>query len=202
MAVPSPTTDFAAYVLALQSALELTTKHASELPGPSDLSFHRSLDRGFARGLDASSARVLGQANRLLSTVAAAGGSSAKSKQKKRRELQDEDDVVDGFQSAVVDVLDEVLEDADSCLDEFTGQKKAAAIEVKEKVDPVKVSLRLNHSTDASAFCLRLIHRPQDCRSTSFTTLTCGNHNWILHLLSTIRTMRHGPQPCLRNIMP
>lgn len=185
MATPSPVTDFAAYVTALQSALELTTKHASALPGPSDLSFHRSLDRSFARGLDASSARVLGQANRLLSTVAAAG--SAKAKQKKRRELKDEDDVVDGFQGAVIDVMDELLEDADSCLDEFTGQKKAAAIEVKATTaDPVKVGcsqLDMKDTNVCSVSCPPRILQLHASHSTSSMTHHSVNPNSISLLL-------------------
>ncbi|WRT64045.1 uncharacterized protein IL334_000973 [Kwoniella shivajii] len=142
--VPSPTTDFDQYLPHLTSALDKLTTNAAALPDKSDLSFHKTLDRGFAKDLDDASERVLKLTERLLSLVDQSQHSSrdkgnskvpsskTSSKVKgRRRKLEDEDDVVDGFRQSVVGVVDGLLEDADSCLDEVRGEKKKAAIAIK-----------------------------------------------------------------------
>ncbi|OCF33232.1 hypothetical protein I316_04973 [Kwoniella heveanensis BCC8398] len=138
--VPSPTKAFASYVPHLTSALDSLTTHAAALPDKSDLSFHRTLDRQFAKDLDSASDRLLKLTERLLSLVDHSQRSAAekgKSKAKagpikgRRRKLEDEDDIVDGFRQGVVGVVDGLLEDADSCLDDLRGEKKKAAIAVK-----------------------------------------------------------------------
>ncbi|WVF70846.1 hypothetical protein IAT40_005640 [Kwoniella sp. CBS 6097] len=139
-AVPSPTKAFASYLPHLTSALDSLTTHAAALPDKSDLSFHRTMDRTFARDLDSASDRLLKLTERLLSLVDHSqkgaiekGKSKAKAGTNKgtRRKLEDEDDVVDGFRQGVVGVVDGLLEDADSCLDDLRGEKKKAAIAVK-----------------------------------------------------------------------
>ncbi|KAK4688913.1 exosome complex exonuclease RRP6, partial [Tremellales sp. Uapishka_1] len=130
-APPSPTTSFATYLPHLTSALDAVTTEAANLPSRSDLNFHRTLDRKFARELDDTSAKVLGLAERLLGLVWENQNEGVKGKKgKTRRKLTDEDDVVDGFRNSVVEVVDGLLEDADSCLDELNGQKKVA-VEIK-----------------------------------------------------------------------
>ncbi|WWD18046.1 hypothetical protein CI109_102493 [Kwoniella shandongensis] len=138
--VPSPTTSFASYLPHLTTALDTLTTHAAALPNKSDISFHRTLDRGFAKDLDKASERVLQMTERLLSLVEISQkGNKAKGKGKavsantqvRRRKMEDEDDVVDGFRGGVVGVVDGLLEDADSALDDLRGDKKKAAIAVK-----------------------------------------------------------------------
>nr|XP_019049128.1 hypothetical protein I302_02909 [Kwoniella bestiolae CBS 10118]OCF28058.1 hypothetical protein I302_02909 [Kwoniella bestiolae CBS 10118] len=143
---PKAIENFQEYLPHLTSALDSLTNHAANLPSKSDLSFHRTLDKKFANDLDSASERILKLTERLLDLVDKSqkapqnnvgGGGAAdrvkitKSKSVNRRKLEDEDDVVDGFKQSVVSVVDGLLEDADSCLDEVSGQKKKAAIAVK-----------------------------------------------------------------------
>ena len=106
-AVPSPTADFATFLPHITSALDALTTHAASLPGRSDLAFHRTLDRKFAKELDVTSARVLGMTERLLALV-----EEGKGKVAGRRKLKDEEDVVDGYRRGVSGVVDGLLEDA------------------------------------------------------------------------------------------
>ncbi|WVR05806.1 hypothetical protein IAU60_002831 [Kwoniella sp. DSM 27419] len=136
--VPHPVSAFSAYLTHLTTALDSVTSHAAALPDKSDLSFHRTLDRTFAKDLDTASERVLKLTERLLTLVdqsqrsAQANGKGKVVKAKsRRRQLEDEDDVVDGFRQGVVGVVDGLLEDADSRLDDLRGEKKKAAIAVK-----------------------------------------------------------------------
>ena len=93
------------YNAALQTAALKATKHSAQLP--TDIPFHRSVDRAFAKDLDAASARVLSLANRLLGLV-----STTDSKRKGKARLENEDDVVDSFHALVVDPMDQLLERA------------------------------------------------------------------------------------------
>ena len=103
--------NFETYNNELQSKALNATRLAASLP--SDIAFNRSTDTEFARSLDACSEKVLHVTNRLLS-FASATGSSSKSKGKAK--LKSQDDIVDHFQSLVVDVLDTLLERAVSLL--------------------------------------------------------------------------------------
>lgn len=96
------------YNTALQTVALKATKHAVQLP--SDIAFHRSVDRSFAKEIDACSSRVLSLTNRLLSLVSTADTSSARGKGKGKGKL--EDDVVDNFHAVVVDSMDQLLERA------------------------------------------------------------------------------------------
>ncbi|WVQ97195.1 hypothetical protein IAU59_004305 [Kwoniella sp. CBS 9459] len=138
--VPSPVKAFASYLPHLTSALDSLTTHAAALPDKSDLSFHRTLDRKFAKDLDSASDRLLKLTERLLSLVDHSQRSAVEKGKAKarvgvnkgsRRKLEDEDDVVDGFRQSVVGVVDGLLEDADSSLDDLRGEKKKAAIAIK-----------------------------------------------------------------------
>lgn len=99
----------------MTKALEASTSAAAQFPEKSDLSFHRTLDRKFAKGSDATGQRVLDLTDRLLQL--AVEGSQEKTKAaggkiKPRRKVADEDDVVDSFQATVVEPVDALLEDA------------------------------------------------------------------------------------------
>lgn len=99
---------FEAYNTQLQTAALKATRNAAVLPP--DLTFYRSLDRGLAKEVDASSSRVLSLANRLLGLVSTGNVAAARGKGKER--LQDDDDVTDGFKSLVVDAMDQLMERA------------------------------------------------------------------------------------------
>ncbi|KAK2808339.1 hypothetical protein FQN50_004724 [Emmonsiellopsis sp. PD_5] len=105
-------TDFAAYQEQVQAALIKATRTTGQISSE-DLSFHRSLDVDISDSLDEQSTRLLSLTNSILKV--ATSGSDLEV-----RELQDEDGVEENWR-AVVDVIDELLEKADACLDEFTG---------------------------------------------------------------------------------
>jgi exosome complex exonuclease RRP6 len=114
---PSPT-EFPAFLHHTTAALDRLTTHAADLPEKSDLAFHRTLDRKFAKNLDEAAERVLGLTEKLLSLVEVqakgvknpAAGKGVKSKA--RRKLTDEEDVLDGYRRGIVEVVDGLLEDA------------------------------------------------------------------------------------------
>lgn len=93
----------------LQGAALKATRHALSLPA--DLAFHRSMDSELAQNLDAFSARVLSVTNDLLTLVSTAD-STQSTRGKGKLKLESQDDVVDNFQSLVVDAMDLLLERA------------------------------------------------------------------------------------------
>ncbi|KAJ7896101.1 ribonuclease H-like domain-containing protein [Mycena olivaceomarginata] len=110
----------------VQTAALNATRSAAGLPA--DIQFHRSIDPDLAEDLDAFSSRVLSLTNNILSLVATADPSS--SRRKGKAKLQTQDDVVDDFHSLVVDCMDQMLERADICLDEFLGRTKAPLVAI------------------------------------------------------------------------
>lgn len=82
---------------------------------PTDVSFHRSVDPVLATQLDMLSTRVLSLTNRVLGLSQLSAGSTSnssgrKGKDKETQRLHGQDDVVDSFQSLVVDVVDGLFE--------------------------------------------------------------------------------------------
>ncbi|KAH7098986.1 ribonuclease H-like domain-containing protein [Auriculariales sp. MPI-PUGE-AT-0066] len=111
------TSNWTEYQARLQNAVLQPTKLALGLP--KDLQFHRTLDRQFGEELDACSTRVLSIANKLINL--AAGG-----RELDKKVLGGDDDAKDNFHSLVVDVMDRLLERADTCIDQHLGRNKAA----------------------------------------------------------------------------
>jgi exosome complex exonuclease RRP6 len=97
---------FEEFNASLQGAALKATKHALSLPA--DLAFHRSIDPELSRELEAASARVLSITNNLLTLVSSTRG-------KGKLKLECQDDVMDSFQSLVVDAMDQLLEKAVRC---------------------------------------------------------------------------------------
>ncbi|ETW81983.1 hypothetical protein HETIRDRAFT_318347 [Heterobasidion irregulare TC 32-1] len=118
---------FNGYNERLQAAALKATKNAAGLP--SDLAFHRSIDRRIATELDACSGRLSFIANRLLA-LASKTDDVQSLKGKGKAKLEDQDDYVDRFESIIVEAMDQLLEHADICLDKFSGRTKAPAIAV------------------------------------------------------------------------
>ncbi|KAF8211725.1 hypothetical protein K438DRAFT_1807803 [Mycena galopus ATCC 62051] len=111
----------------VQTAALNATRSAAGLPA--DIPFHRSMDPDLAEDLDAFSSRVLSLTNNILSLVATADPSQS-GRRKGKAKLQTQDDVVDDFHSLVVDVMDQMLERTDICLDEFLGRTKAPLVAI------------------------------------------------------------------------
>ncbi|KAI1789123.1 hypothetical protein LXA43DRAFT_1096686 [Ganoderma leucocontextum] len=135
------------YNTQLQGSALKATRAAVSLPA--DIPFHRSIHPEFAKGLDQCSARVLSLTNKLLSLSTTVNASTT-SRGKGKARLEAQDDVVDNFHSLVVDVMDQLLENADIGLDEFLGHSKAPAIAVNpapataQKKKPAATQTRLD----------------------------------------------------------
>lgn len=97
---------FEDYNLKLQTSILNPTKHAFALP--TDIQFHKSIDRDFAEEIEACSTKVLSITNKLL-TLATNSTTNLGGKGK-ARSIVGQDDVVDDFDSVVVDIMDQLLE--------------------------------------------------------------------------------------------
>jgi exosome complex exonuclease RRP6 len=105
-------TDFKAFQEKVQTSLVNVTKTAGQLSAE-DLSFHRSSSSKLSKSLDAQNARLLQLTNKLLKAA-------TKDTQIPPPKLRNQEEVEDKWRSTV-DVIDDLLEKSDACLDEFTG---------------------------------------------------------------------------------
>lgn len=134
--------DFATLQSDISASLVQATRSTSSLASE-DLAFHRSLDSSLSTALDRQNARLLALASRLLG----AATSSTEAEAVRAPTLHSADDI-EGNWRAVVDVVDSLLERADTALDDFTGAVK-----------------RLSPGVEAQAqVCHRKVHErnPQD----------------------------------------
>ena len=97
---------------AISACLVDTTRTAGQIAAE-DLAFQRSSNPSVAHLLDGQNARLLNLAQKLISNAASGSGVTVP-------RLLDAD-AVDEHWRAVVDVIDNLLEKADACLDEYTG---------------------------------------------------------------------------------
>lgn len=104
--------DFASLQDATQKSLVSAVKTVNRIAAE-DLNFQRTVNPSVGEQLDDTSARFLSLSTRLLKSAADACGLSAPT-------LEDGDDIDLEWRS-VVDVVDTVLEKADTALDEYTG---------------------------------------------------------------------------------
>ncbi|CAE6390775.1 unnamed protein product [Rhizoctonia solani] len=137
-----PPTELVAYTTRLQSAIIPPTRIAAKLPFGSDLAYQRTLDRNTAKQLDAVSKRIRGLVDKLVTYAGVPDKGKARA-----------DDLLDGrdYRALVGDVLDQLLENADVCLDEFAGRNKAPAIDIKvpaKPSQPRRLSQALLHATN------------------------------------------------------
>ncbi|KAG8927434.1 exosome nuclease subunit [Tulasnella sp. 408] len=151
--IPSPTQEFSKYQAILQKAAVESGKYAAALPSKNDLSFQRTVDRKLGTELDACSSRILGLASQLLGFIGAEQASSTGKGKGKARQLVDDEDVVERYHELVIDVLDRVFENVDTCLDQFSG-KKTLAVPLTEKPAAKKEpdrTKRLDHNLTHAA---------------------------------------------------
>ena len=102
----------------VSAALVSTTRSATQLSG-ADLEFQRSFDPALGPALDAQNARLLQLAQRLVENAAA----SSEAVGPKLPDVE----AIDGNWRGVVDVIDSLLEKADTSLDEYSGVVKRLA---------------------------------------------------------------------------
>ncbi|KAF4548610.1 Exosome complex exonuclease rrp6-like protein [Elsinoe fawcettii] len=108
-------TDSAALLESISSSLLAVTRSANALAAE-DLDFYRSLDPSIGTKIDEQNARLLGLAERLL-------GNAASGAEVVRPRLAGTDAVDENWRG-IVDVLDSLLEKADTSLDEYSGAVK------------------------------------------------------------------------------
>lgn len=120
-----PTQDFKSLQEGVQKSLVSTVKAVNRIAAE-DLGFQRTANPDVAELLDETSTRFLGLSTRLLQSAAKACGVKAPT-------LEDAEDV-DMNWRGVVDVVDSVLEKADTALDEYTGLVKRKEPPTSESV--------------------------------------------------------------------
>ena len=124
--------DFKSLQESIQNALVSTTRQANQIAAE-DLSFQRTSNPAVAEELDDTSSRLFTLTSSLLR-------SATKGTDVAGPNLEDADDV-DVHWSRIVDVLDNLLEKADTCLDEYTGAiKRKAAPAAEQHTAPAKKS--------------------------------------------------------------
>lgn len=123
--------DFKSFQETIQNALVSTTRLANQIAAE-DLSFQRTSNPAVADELDDVTFRLLSLSSSLLQ-------SAAKGTDVPGPSLEDADDV-DVHWSRIVDILDNLLEKADTCLDEYTGAIKRKAAPVDQPAPPAKKS--------------------------------------------------------------
>ncbi|KAJ8130516.1 hypothetical protein O1611_g3111 [Lasiodiplodia mahajangana] len=123
--------DFKSFQETVQGALVSTTRLANQIAAE-DLSFQRTSNPAVAEELDDVSFRLLTLTASLLQSASKGTDVTGPS-------LEDADDV-DVHWSRIVDVLDNLLEKADTCLDEYTGAIKRKAAPVDQPTAPAKKS--------------------------------------------------------------
>lgn len=100
--------NFEDYNLKLQTSILNPTKHAFALPA--DIQFHKSIDSDLAEEIEACSTKALSITNKLLALVM--NSTTNLSGKGRPRLVVDQDDVVDDFDSVLVDTMDQLLERA------------------------------------------------------------------------------------------
>ncbi|KAI3325633.1 hypothetical protein HD806DRAFT_490823 [Xylariaceae sp. AK1471] len=123
--------DFKSFQENIQSALVSTTRLANQIAAE-DLSFQRTSNPAVAEELDDVSSRLLTLTSSLLQSAAKGTDVAGPS-------LEDADDV-DVHWSRIVDILDNLLEKADTCLDEYTGAIKRKTAPTDQPAAPAKKS--------------------------------------------------------------
>lgn len=108
-----PTADFKAFQDNVTAPLVRITRTTGQIAAE-DVQFHRSSNAEVSRSLDAQSSRVLQLANKLLKAVSTDTSVPVPAK------LTKTEDIDDNWRS-LVDVVDHLLERADSNLDEYSG---------------------------------------------------------------------------------
>jgi exosome complex exonuclease RRP6 len=122
--------DFAAYQALVQKSVIEVTKSATFV-SKQDLSFHRNANDGLSRSLDSQNAHLLRLTNKLLKAA-------TQDLPIKTPVLQNVDSVDDNWRK-IVDVVDSLLERADSALDEFSGVIKPQSPSHKDTESPKPV---------------------------------------------------------------
>ena len=145
------TGDFTGFRDKVISSLRNVTKAAGQLAA-ADLSFHRSSSGALSSNLDSQNKRLLQLTNRLLRAA------TADSTNEPPR-LSDAEDVDDNWRS-IVDTIDDLLEKADACLDEYTGVIKRLSPSLQHDA-AISTNTKENSKKRPPIFSTSIIAKPQ-----------------------------------------
>ena len=134
----------------ISSALIETTRTAGQIAGE-DLAFHRSSNPEITPLLEKQNTRLLNLAQNLVRVATTGTEVSAP-------RLSDVDSVEDNW-SGIVDVIDNLLEKADACLDEYTGVIKRLA--PSQETQPAVQSITARKTLRARDYRDQNIPKPQ-----------------------------------------
>lgn len=142
-AAPDPFTSTLSYLQNLQERVQPLTQAAARLPNPSDLSFHRSLDKQLTKDLEETKNELISTIQSLLSCA----GPSRRAENEDEKKLSI-DDLVDAnaFERNLGDTIDTLLERTDMRLDEYQGK-----IPVQQNSTKSSSSLRNGKAQDSSS---------------------------------------------------
>lgn len=157
-----PPQDFKSLQEGIQKSLVSTVKTVNRLAAE-DLSFQRTINPDVAENLDDKTTRILELSTRLLQSAAKACGVKPPS-------LDDAEDI-DMRWPDVVDVVDSILEKADTALDEYTGLVKR-----KEPPSADAVSF-LMASPSLAKLCLTTAQQAPNSKRTKSTAKVIRNAN-------------------------
>ena len=178
-------TDFASFQGQVTAALVKATRTTAQISSE-DLNFQRSFNGNISKCLDSQSSRLLVLTNSILKV--ATSGSDLKPPH-----LQDEDCVEENWR-AVIDVIDELLEKADACLDEFTGIIKKLSPSQQDRGLILGNKTTASHFPSVYDFCPSKIPKPQ----LSFERPP--NNNDISPFKPLLRTKPHAVVPLCESL--
>ena len=168
---------------AISSALVETTRTAGQIAGE-DLAFHRSSNPEITPLLEEQNTRLLNLAQNLVRIAATGTDVSAP-------RLQDADSIEENWRG-IVDVIDNLLEKADACLDEYTGVIKRLApseeFQSSESITPAKKPLPSKSYRDQNIPKPQLLFNrtPTNDEKTPFKPLLRSKPHAILPLEQSI----------------
>ncbi|KZF21908.1 hypothetical protein L228DRAFT_269356 [Xylona heveae TC161] len=178
-----PAQNFRSLQEQVSSALVATTRTTGQIAAE-DLPFQRSLDANIASSLDEQKSRFLKLAEKLVNF--AASGSEIDAPQ-----LEDADALENNWRG-VVDVIDSLLERADTCLDEYTGVIKRLSPSEQERPPTPKPK----KARTGNVFRTQNIPKPQllfenvptNAESTAFKPLLNAKPHAIVPLEQSLTT--------------
>ncbi|KAF2685901.1 hypothetical protein K458DRAFT_299649 [Lentithecium fluviatile CBS 122367] len=166
----------------ISAALKSTTLSATNLSG-ADIAFQRSLNPSAGTALDSQNARLLQLAQRLLENAAASSDAVGP-------KLPDAE-AIDGNWRGVVDVIDSLLEKADTSLDEYTGVVKRISPGADQAAAAVKprtnIAVQPKHIPKPQ---LIFEHPPDNYQTGGFRPLLTTKPHAMVPLEQCLKTFR------------
>ncbi|PWN34338.1 uncharacterized protein FA14DRAFT_161765 [Meira miltonrushii] len=140
---PDPSTSTLSYLQHLQGRVHPLTQAAAQIPNPSDLSFHRSLDKQLTKDLNETKNELVSTIQSLLSCIDTAYAGPQEDGMKVNI-----DDLVDAnaFERNLGDTIDTLLERTDMRLDEYQGK-----IPIQQNSKRASSSLRNGKAQDSTS---------------------------------------------------